>query len=238
MKKLPILILCGWNLSPACYSNLVLLLKDQGYKVYCPDLPGFGASVLQSEYTVPQYASYISNYVKKNNIQDSIVIGHSFGGRIAIYLAATQKKLFSKIVLTGVPGYPPVPSLKVTLFKFIAKTGSFIFSMPIISMFSEPFKKLLYFSAGSFDYYKASGVKRETFKNIISFKLDQYLRQINTSTLLVWGYDDSIVPVRVAKKISARISDSELRILPNENHGVLYKNPQLFFKTIKQFIEK
>lgn len=229
----PILILHGWNLSSEKYEPLKKNLEKQGYKVYVPNLPGFGATTLPKVYDIPDYALYVREYMKKNKLDKPVVIGHSFGGRIAIYLEATHHNIFSKLILTGVPGYPPASSLKVSVFKIIAKTGRLIFSLPILNLFSKPFKKLLYFFAGSFDYYKTDGIKKETFKNVVAFDISSKLSHIKNKTLIIWGKEDRITPIWIAKKMNENIQDSKLIIIDNEKHNFLFNNPELFVSKCK-----
>lgn len=233
MKKLPVLILHGWNLPSVKYQSLVVLLKKQGYEVYLPDLPGFGLNAkLTKSLTLDDYAGYVIDYMKKNNLKTPIVIGHSFGGRIAILLSFQQKNIFSKMILTGVPGYPPVSSFKVKVYKRVANLGNSIFNLPILNYFKGAFRKLLYFSAGSFDYYKTSGELRETFKNIISYDLRALFAGIRTPTLIIWGSEDKITPVWIAKNLNKAIKDSKLEIITGEGHNVIYQNPALFIKYV------
>lgn len=233
MIKLPILILHGWNVPVARYKPLANEFKKQGYMVFIPDLPGFSSnSDMKKPLTLQNYAVFVKQYMIKNGINKPIVIGHSFGGRIAILLISQDKNVFSKMILTGVPGYPPVVSFKVKAYKLIANIGNAIFSLPILNYFANSFRKLLYFSAGSFDYYKTSGVLRETFKNIISFDLRPLLAKINTSTLIIAGLEDKITPLWIAEKMHADIKNSKLITLAGEGHSVIYNNPTLFIKYV------
>lgn len=233
MKKLPVLILHGWNLPSTKYRSIERLLKEQGHQVYIPDLPGFGSKGdLTKAFSLNDYADYVLSYMKKNNLRNPIVISHSFGGRIAILLSSQQKNIFSKMILTGVPGYPPVWSFKVKVYKQVANLGNSIFSLRILNYFKGFFRKLLYFSAGSFDYYKTSGELRETFKNVISYDLRPLFPKIKIPTLIVWGGEDTVTPIWIAHKMHTEINNSRLEVLPGEGHNVVYLNPSLFMKHV------
>lgn len=232
-----ILILHGWNLSGDRYANLASLLKKKGHRVFTPDMPGFGkAENPEKPYTLKDYGLYVLTYLKKNNVDNPIMIGHSFGGRVAIYLTSNHPELFSKLILTGVPGVPPVASFKVKTYVLLAKMGGLIFTLPILNKMKDTARKALYRSAQASDYYRAEGVMRGTFKNIIAEDLIGPMKRIKTKTYLVWGEDDTITPVQIAHKMKTIIKGSELSIAPKLGHSFIYKQPKQFVQMIEKHI--
>ncbi len=221
-----IIILHGWGLQADKYEKLKQKLQVFGFKVFIPDLP------MDKSYTLFDYEKFLLNFINKNNIIKPILLGHSFGGRIALVTVANNPDKYSKLILTGVPGYNPVPSLKVQFFYMLAKTGKIVFLLLPLSIFDKLARKFLYFLSGSFDYYKSKGSLRQTFQNIIKTDLDVYIKNVKIPTLLIWGEKDTITPVWIAKKMHSNIKDSRLEVLANEDHSVVYKNPTLFAKYV------
>ena len=87
MPKLPILILHGWNLSAEKFRPLQRELEKQRYKVYGMDLPGFGKAVMPKKpLFLSDYVTFVASYLKSKKIDRAVIIGHSFGGRVAIKL--------------------------------------------------------------------------------------------------------------------------------------------------------
>lgn len=233
MKQSPVLILHGWGIKKELYQLLVDKLRQKGSVVYLPELPGFGSNrVMRRPLNLIDYTEFIKEFLRKNKIQKPIVVGHSFGGRIAILLAAENREIFSKMVLTGVPVFSPVSSFKVQIFKILARVGKAYFRLPILVNLSPFFRKLLYFLAGSFDYYKLSGYLRETFKNVISFNLEKFLPKIEVETLIVWGKKDKVTPVWIAKKIHQGIRNSKLILINDGAHNLIYEKPDIFLKYV------
>jgi pimeloyl-ACP methyl ester carboxylesterase len=113
----------------------------------------------------------------------------------------------------------------------IAKIGKIFFR-------SEKLRAWYYYVVGARDYYRASGVMRETFKTVVREELVTSMKKVHVPTLLVWGADDIIVPVPIAKKMKETILGSELIILPNSGHGVSYKFPKLFYEAIAPWLQK
>ncbi len=236
MKKNPIVILCGWRLTSDKYEPLRKVLKDRNYQVYIPPLPGFGENnPLNRVMTLDDYVKYVEDFLKTQKISGLILIGHSFGGRVAIKLAAKHPELIDKLILTGTPGYNPVRGIKIQFFLLISKIGRFIFSIFHLSKLTTSAKKVLYRLAGSSDYPQTSGYLRESFKIIAKEPLEEFMKQIMVPTLLVWGEEDRIVPVKIAQRMFQTVKSSKLVVIPNARHGVLWTEPEKFAEEIEKF---
>lgn len=238
MTKNPILILHGWNLSGDKFLPLKIFLNKKGYDVHAPDLPGFGSNKnLAKSHNLNDYAAYVKKYSEDKKLKKFTVIGHSFGGRIAIRFAAKYKNNISALILTGTPGYQPDSNIKVKIFLVISKIGNIFFSVPVISSLGPLARKILYKSAGSHDYEKTGGYLRETFKTIIRENLEDDMMKITQPTLLVWGGNDKLVPSSIAKRMNKTIKSSKLVIIKDTRHNLPYANPELFYNSINKFLE-
>ncbi len=238
MKKLPILILHGWNSSVDKYLPLCTELIKRGYKVYCPELPGFGKTKLpKNSWFLSDYIDYIKKFLEENKLGKFILIGHSFGGRIGIKLAAQNSNLVDVLILTGAPGINPTPTYKMAIFLTIAKIGKLIFSLPLLSLLRNFFRKILYKAVNAMDYYNTNDYMLETFRNTVKESLIPYMIQIGTPTLLVWGKEDRMVPVTIAKKMEKLIKNSKLVIINGARHGVPWTHPKEFADEVEKFLE-
>lgn len=237
MKKYPILILHGWKLSGKTFKPLVFAFKQKGYRVFAPDMPGFGnRKNIAKPFHLNDYVSFVKKFLKDKKINDVIIIGHSFGGRVAIKFTSIYPEKVVRLVLTGVPGFAPASRSKITFFLLISKIGKMILSLPILSSFGTIARKIVYRLARSTDYMNTQGSIRETFKNIIHEELHIYMKKLITPTLLVWGEDDNIIPVQIAQKMQDEIEKSKLIIIPNATHRVPYEKPEKFASVVTQFI--
>lgn len=236
MKKPTVLILHGWGLRGSVYSKLKRLLENEGFKVFAPDLPGFGEEPLQKKVmTLSDYVGFVQKFIKKNIMGDYAIIGHSFGARVAILLALQNPDNLKKLILTGAPGVRrPLPVRSKIAF-FLAKTVAGVFTVPPLVFFQGFFRKLLYKFAGEFDYYKA-GKLRETFKKIIKQELASFLPKIKIPTLLAWGEKDLIVPVSDGRSMRKLMTNAKLIVVKNTNHKLPYRNTNIFVKTILPFL--
>lgn len=237
MQKIPILILHGWNLS----SDKFIILKDEfvkrKFKVYCPDLPGFGNSKIPDKsLNLSDYVGFVEKFIQENKLTNVILVGHSFGGRIGIKLAVQNPKLLHALILTGAPGIMPVARSKALFFIILAKIGRKLFSLPTVNFFQNIARQLLYRTAGAMDYYNTDEKMRETFKNIVAENLEPLLSQINIPTLLLWGKEDGMVPIGIARKMNKMINNSKLVFIENSRHGVPWTHPKEFADKVEDFL--
>lgn len=233
-KKSPIILLHGWGLRGQTYKVLATLLKKNGHKAYVLDLPGFGTEPLVNDNMIlDDYVVFLRKFIEKNNITPPILIGHSFGGRVAIKYAWKYKNDVALLILTGVPVIRHTSITKKIAY-FSAVIGGFIFK--IFPKETQMFmRKVLYALIGEWDYYKA-GSLQQVFKNIIGEELTMYAKEIRIPTLLVWGADDLIVPATDVEKIKEYIPHAKSIVIKNEDHKMPYTNPKSFFNAIKSVL--
>lgn len=237
MEKYPILILHGWNLSREKFDPLKIALKHYQYRIFNIDLPGFGKTVKpERPLYLSDYTDYVCDYLKKMKLSKINLIGHSFGGRIAIKLAYNHPELLNTLILIGAPGINPVSKTKITFFLFLSKIGKLIFLILPLSHFQNFARKILYRAAKATDFYNTDSRLRETFKNVIKENLGSYLRRIKIPTFLLWGQDDTTVPVKIAQKMSSLIRHSRLKIIPSAKHGLPWTHPEITAREIHSFI--
>ena len=237
--KRPLVILHGWNLSAAKFIPLSRELKKLGYRIYVPDLPVFGKNQkVEKPLNLSDYAIFVEAYLKKHKISKAVIIGHSFGGRIALKMAAAKNGNLVALVLTGTPGFLPLPKIKVLFFMLLAKIGGLFFSLPIINRLDRIMRKILYRTAGASDFYHTKENMRQTFKNIVRTELFEYMKGIKLPTLLLWGRDDGIVPLSVAFRMSKTISRVQLQIINEAKHGVPWTHPEEFSRHLDRFLKK
>ncbi|MGH7245509.1 MAG: alpha/beta fold hydrolase, partial [Candidatus Levyibacteriota bacterium] len=180
---------------------------------------------------------YIEEILKKEKVKKIVLIGHSFGGRIGIYLSALYPDMIDSLVLTGASGISrSLPSLRKRIVFILTKIFRPIFLLPFISSFYRLFRKAVYYSIGEMDYYKA-GKLSETFKNVYKVSVLDELKKIHIPTLIVWGSLDTITPLDDARKMHEGIKGSKLVFVKNATHKLPYQMPIDFSTIILEFIK-
>ena len=216
-------LLHGWGHSLKNLLPIAEQLSD--YDCYLIDLPGFGESPIPSEVlSVSNYTTKIADFIQNHfSASDNVyVIGHSFGGRIAIYLGANypnllrgifvlagaglrkHKKLLKQLIVSGAHGLR-------TLYKFIGRDV----------MTSSIYRKY-YQKYASQDYKNANPMMREILKKTILENLAPIARNVSVPTLLIYGENDVVTPAYFGKRYNKLIKNSKLYILPTFDHnGIL-----------------
>lgn len=235
--KSAIIILHGWGttMSGDKYDVLKKLFESKGYTVFTPDLPGFGKEKMQKTVMVlDDYVLFVDHFMKKNNIKKAILIGHSFGGRIAAKLAVIHPEKIEKIVLTGAPLIRRKLSLKKKIAFFAAKSGKIV-----LALFPKTVqglaRKMLYRSIGEWDYYKSNELK-ETLQAILREDLAPLLSKIHAPTIVIWGEKDTFVPVVDGKEITENIKNAKFVTIQDATHKLPYEDPIPFFNAVMPFI--
>lgn len=173
-------------------------------------------------------------------LRESILIGHSFGGKIATKYAIKYPEKIEKLILTGAAGIKHKLTIKQKIFFILAKTGKAVFSIPVINNFQKPVHKIFSKLARNRkkDYYSASPKMKEIMKNILAEDLTDYLDKIKTPTLLVWGKEDRTTPLSDGKIMNEKIKNSKMVIINNANHSLPYHRVEEFGKIVEKFIKE
>jgi pimeloyl-ACP methyl ester carboxylesterase len=238
MKQLTFIILHGWGLSSEKFHGLSATLQKEGHRVVVPDLPGFGSSKQpEKPLYLSDYVEFLHGFIKKQKFDKPIIIGHSFGGRVALKYQYVYPKDLKALVLTGTPGFTPVAKKKLFVVMIFAKFGKFLFSVPPFSIIQEKVRAWYYYIVGARDYYRATPVMRQTFKNIVQEDLTDYMKSIRIPCGLYWGQDDIITPVWIAKRMTTIIHGANVVIIPDADHGVSYKKPEVFVDALRSFLK-
>lgn len=231
-----VLILHGWGASITSVKPIINKLSDR-FKVIAIDLPGFGESELPHEvWGTKEYAKLVEEFMNKLSIENPIVIGHSFGGRVLIYLTGMMKVGVEKIILIDSAGIKKKKSLKnyikIYTFKFIKVIVNLVFSKSRAEKVIEKARKKF----GSADYKNSSGLLRQIMVRVINEDLRCYLPQIKASTLLIWGENDHDTPISDGKTMEKMIPDAGLVTLKNAGHFSYLDRPYEFNLILEYYL--
>jgi pimeloyl-ACP methyl ester carboxylesterase len=230
----PLVILHGWGKSSRDYSSIQKLLASN-FHSYALDLPIFGhSSPPPQAWGVNDYALLVKDFTQKIGLKKFSILGHSFGGRIAIRLSSLNPEEIQKLVLTGVPVLR-TSRVKRFAFVLIAKLGRLFFIIPPFSLFKKPIQKIFYWLVGEQDYDRAEGMKKKIFQKVIEYRGENDLKRIKIPTLIIWGEKDRVTPLSHASYLQKKIRDATLQIVPDCSHKLPYENPQLFCQKITDF---
>ncbi|MFH1838245.1 MAG: alpha/beta hydrolase [Candidatus Kuenenbacteria bacterium] len=228
------LFLHGWKDNLHTFDSLIHILSKQ-WRIIRVDLPGFGNSeLLQKVWNLDEYIQFVKDFIDKLNIKIDVLVGHSFGGRIAIKGVATKILNPKKLILIASAGIAKTHTIRNCFFYIFAKAGKLITLIPPFIFWRKQLRRKLYNVAGS-DYLK-SGLLKNTFLNIIKEDLSIWASKIIIPSLLIWGDQDTETPLNDGKYLSKIIPHSQLQIIVNANHFVHQENSQKVAELIQQFM--
>ncbi len=227
-----VILLHGWG-GEANSFKPVIDWMSRYYKVFALDLPGFGLSEKPSvAWDASDYATFLSGFFEKLKIKKAHLIGHSYGGRISIVMAARQPHLVDKLILVDSAGIIPPRELMYYIRIGIAKCGRLIRRFGSVgNKFADALSKQI----GSKDYQEA-GPMRATLVKSVNQDLRPLLPKIQAATLLIWGENDNDTPISSGEIMSKEITNSELVVLKDAGHfSYLDQFPQ-FCKIVGNFL--
>ncbi len=189
------------------------------------DFPPFGKSDKDIRgWTIFSYATMVVSLCEKLNIHKINLIGHSFGGRVAILVSVFCPSKVNKLVLVDSAGVKPKRGIsyhyKVWKYRMRKRL------------------KLDTSNMGSCDYLALNSNMKKTFKNIVNTHLNEFLRDVKAPTLIIFGRDDRTTPLYMASYLHKKIKKSELVLIDKAGHFCFDDNRYLFIKNVKKFIEE
>ncbi len=225
------LLLHGWGGSIASWEPVTEALLAQGFEVLVVDFPGFGSSPPPPvAWGVEDYTHHLIGLLDELGFAPANVIAHSFGGRVAIMLAATRPDLVRRLVLVAAAGIrTATPSL---LRQTATRVGKAIFSLPGLTGIGEQIRKRV----ASSDYLEA-GALRATFVKVVEQDLRDFAARITRPTLLIWGDQDTETPLAQAHILESLIADSGLVILYGAGHFCYLEQFPRFARILNQFLK-
>lgn len=232
-----LLVLHGWGGSSDSWTRIQRLLTEKGFKVIIPDFPGFGKSVTPpNPWSVGDYLNFILKFLKTIKLDNFFLLGHSFGGRVAIKFAGQYPEKIQKLILCDSAGIKGKPGFKTKIIFLIAMIGNAVFTPKPLARFKDSARNIFYGFIRKKDYTKAKGTMKETIKKVLDEDLLADLVKIKINTLIIWGQKDKMVPVKYAKIFNEKIENSKLEIMPKVGHSPHIETPEKLAEIILKFI--
>jgi len=214
--EIRVVFLHGWGRSKADFASSAELLAAQGVASLALDLPGFGASPVPTQSGgAREYAALLVPVLNELATQPVVLVGHSFGGRIASVVASTDPELVAAVLFTGAPLVRTSSGGRSPLVYRMVRSAR---SLGLVSEARLDRARQHY---GSADYRAAQGVMRDVLVAAVNESYEAELATIYQRVVALWGADDLAVPVAVAERALALVpGECHLEILPGIGHLV------------------
>lgn len=227
-----IVFLHGWGAD----MNSFLWLKDvflEEWSMLFVDFAGFGKTKEPDRpFFVRDYVLEVKELVDKFEVSEIVLIGHSFGGRVAIKYSFLFESFYEKLslVLVDSAGILPRRSLfyylKVKKYKWLkakaAQNENYIIRL----------KKY-----GSSDYKQLSPLMKQTFVNVVNEDLSCDAKFIKAKAIIVWGENDKETKPYMARRLNRLIKNSKLYFLKDAGHFSFLENKEEFVIILDTFLK-
>ncbi len=229
----PVVVLHGWGGRIESMWPVVECLASS-WRVVAVDLPGFGESPVPAGiWGTADYAHFVGDLLGELGIGQAHFVGHSFGAKTSLYIAASQASLVDRMVLVGSSGITAAPTMKVRVKRALSKGAR------VAGKLGPPGEKVraaVYGRIASQDY-KDAGPMRPTMVKVVNEDLTHFLPRIQASTLLVWGSEDDAVPVAHARRMESLIRDAGLVVFEGAGHFAYLDQPDRFCRIVRHFFK-
>lgn len=238
-SNIKFVLLHGWGHS---LLNIKPIAEQLGeYDCYLIDLPGFGQSDMPTEVlSVSNYTDIIVDFIRaKFSCDDRVyIVGHSFGGRIAVYLGAYYPQLISGIFVVAGAGLKKHKRLLREVILTGARGLRTFYRIIGRDVMTSSLYRKYYARFASADYKNATPLMREILKKTVLEDLSHIARSVSVPTTLIYGERDTTTPAYFGKKYNRLIKNSHLYILPTFDHNSIlsagkYQVASIILNTIK-----
>ena len=219
------------------WENLIPALA-QRYAVYAVDLPGFGFSDKGNHHYSPDNMARVLDAALAPLVgRPFVLIGHSMGGAVAIAYAATYPQRVDRLVLVDVAGV-----LHRSVYaEFLARAAA----QRVVGLDSPWYESMVRAIQARAEVVplrgdlvlERAGVRQRILRGdpnaIAAFSLVEHdfsgdLREISAPTLIIWGGDDTIAPLRTGQALAATIPLARLVVLEGLGHAPMVEAPGRF----------
>ena len=224
----------GWGQSSGALLPIADSLKPFASSTLI-DFPGFGKTSKPTEvWGTADYADQVAAWMRLLPEQKWIWIGHSFGGRVGLQLAARHPDLLAGMVLIASAGLPRQKSF-VQKIRTTVRTAVFKTAKRVLR--EGPQLERLRQRMGSMDY-RMAGALRPIFTKVVGENLTEIAKAVRCPTLLIYGRKDTETPPEIGERLQGLISRSQLVLLDEFGHlNILTEGRHQVASRIRKFLE-
>jgi pimeloyl-ACP methyl ester carboxylesterase len=234
----PVVLVHGLGGRCEDWRNLAPYLVHAGFRVYRPDLPGYGRSDRPADfsYSIPDEAQAVAGFMDALDLKQVELGGWSMGGWIAQYLAASHPERITRLVLFDSAGLNVAPAWNTELFT------------PVSAMELDQLDVLLMPHPPAVPSFVAADILRvsrerawvihRALKSMLTGRdaTDKLLPQLRMPVLIVWGELDHITPVDQAATMQRMVPQSQLDVIPNCGHLAPVQCADLIGPKVAEFL--
>jgi pimeloyl-ACP methyl ester carboxylesterase len=247
-----ILLIHGYTASVYVWKTAAPMLADAGFHVIAIDLLGFGYSEKPSwfDYSIGSQARMVSRFMDRLGIGKATIAGSSYGGAVAATIALDYPERVEKLVLidavindevkshpilklAAIPGIGEVITpiladsrlfLRFRMHGTLAKANHHMITRDRIDSIRRPLKA----ADGHYSLLATS-------RNWSATRIEKDAHLIDHPTLLIWGEDDNVIPIKNGYKLHDEILNSRFVVLKNCGHVPQEEKSEIFTELVAEF---
>jgi pimeloyl-ACP methyl ester carboxylesterase len=237
----PVLLMHGLGGSIESWANNIAELA-RSFRLIAVDLPGFGLSDKpKMSYTIKFYTQFVVQFLKQLQLEQVSIIGSSLGGHVAAEFAINHPSLVRRLVLTSPAGALPssfkgspalwkyVKVIDARSVQQVKQALSAVDNKPV----EDSYAQLVY------EKFVMPGAK-EAFLSALAGsarapRLNSRLNRIKAPTLLLWGKEDYMIPVKFAEPF-VKMKNCRVVLLESCGHRPHFERPELFNRFVSDFL--
>lgn len=207
---------------------------ESRYDIHIPLLPIFDYHLQDNlEYLV----NFLEKYVRQHQLEQSVIIGNSLGGHVAVLFTHRHPDKVSRLVLTGSSGLYENNSLgtfpKRGNYEYIRERVAYTFYDPATAS-DALVEEVFQITRDRLKCLRIVQTAKSAQRNYVT----AILPEMQTPTLLIWGEEDKIAPPDVAREFHELLPNAELVMLPACGHAPMMELPERFNEILETFLSK
>jgi pimeloyl-ACP methyl ester carboxylesterase len=242
-----------------CWQNWLENLPhfSRGHRVIALDLCGFGASEMPSwAISIEGYGRFLDAFLSEAGVERAVLVGNSMGGFIGAETAISHPSRVEKLVLVDAAGGPGLRSWNqeppgrrlVRLARLAQPIGAAMMARREAIVRRPGLRRVMLYKVvrhpdrlrPELCYEVASGAGKPGFldalNSIAEYDYGHRVPSISCPTLIIWGADDEIVPVRDAHEYERMIPGARKLIFEDTGHLPMLERPARFNRVLEEFL--
>jgi pimeloyl-ACP methyl ester carboxylesterase len=252
----PVVCLHGLGACLYTWRNLIEPLS-QNHKLILIDLKGYGASPKPRDgrYSVQDQAELIYQFILDHDLKNLTLMGTSYGGAVCLMvstmLCELDPKRLSRLILIDSAGYDESLPWHLNLLKTPVVGWLSVHLMPRRASTRRVLRYVYYDRrlitkeqvAAYARPIRSSGARQallNTARQAVPKNIDELTpkyRDISVPTLIIWGAEDRVIPLKIGKMLEDAIPDARLVVLPGVGHAPHEEAPEKTVPLILEFLE-
>ncbi|MFN0280051.1 MAG: alpha/beta fold hydrolase [Pyrinomonadaceae bacterium] len=250
--KPPMILIHGYTASVYVWKTVAPMLAEAGFHVIAVDLLGFGYSEKPRafDYSIQSQARMISRFMSRLGIGRATIVGNSYGGAVALCLALDYSEFVENLVLVDtVTNDEPKnhPLLRLASFRWIGEVIT-----PIVADSKAFLRHRMRGTIAKANHHliteeRMAAIRRPlnaadghhsllaTSRSWNAKRIEQDAHLVNQPTLIIWGDQDTVIPINGGYKLRQEIPNSRLIVLKNCGHIPPEEKSELFTELVSEF---